>query len=82
MRAIWEWTMRARWRTWLAHGTVTFLLAVVGGGFVAFVAYAGREIGQIEADLKKGGPIDWLDHGLDAAVPFLVLVLTSAFFGW
>lgn len=82
LRVLWEWTLQERWRTWVSHGLICFFLAIFGGALFGFVAYAGREIGQVEQDLKSGGPIDWVDHILDAAVPFLVLVLTSAFLGW
>jgi hypothetical protein len=79
-RAVWAWTMGAEWRTWLAHGSVAFLFAFFGGqlgALLAFGGYAGREIGQIEKEVEAGIPVNAKDHIMDAAAPFLALVLAG-----
>jgi len=79
-RAVWEWSMRAEWRTWLCHFALAFVLAFFGGqlgALLAFGGYAGREIGQIEEELKAKKPVNVRDHIMDAAAPFLALVLAG-----
>ena len=77
---IYHWTLQERWRTWVAHSLLGLGLAPLFGAWTVMVFYGLREVEQVALD----GPddIDWTDHILDFAVPFLVLGLAAAFLGW
>ena len=82
---VYNWTLRAPWRTWAAHAALGLALAVPFGAWTVMIFYLLREVEQV---LLEAGGKGWeavraeaLDHSLDFAVPFLVLGLAASFLG-
>lgn len=76
---LWNWTMEARWRTWLAHALLAALFSLVIGGWATLVLYASREVEQAWMDHLAGKPTDVVDHLMDYLAPlFAVCALVLA----
>jgi hypothetical protein len=67
---LWNWSMEAKWRTWMFHGLLAFTLSGLLGAWAMMVAYLLGEIKDFVQ--KKAGrePIDPEDSFMDFAVPF------------
>lgn len=87
---VYNWTLKARWRTWLSHSLLALALAPVFGAWTVMVFFLLREIGQavesaaMQLAFTRQNPptIDWEDHFLDFMAPFAVLLLSTFWPGW
>lgn len=82
--AVFDWTLKADYRTWVAHALMAALIAVVFGGEAAIVFYLLREAEQIALEAHGAEPITskhWLDHAMDfvGAVVGVFLIVGA---GW
>jgi drug/metabolite transporter (DMT)-like permease len=78
---VWNWTMEAKWRTWLLHGVLAFAFSGVFGAWSMMIAYGWGEGKETLQELSLGIPIDPLDRFMDFAVPFVGAGFASLI-GW
>lgn len=84
MNAIANWFLAKDWRTWLSHVLMAVALAVLTtSAWAAMWVYLWREIEQVWVESREHG---WavveehaLDHFMDFAAPFAVLVALVSF---
>lgn len=72
----WWYDERYRWRSWVAHFSISLAVSLVGhwtwGGFY----YVQREGGQVINQFKMTRwTQDWLDHFMDIATPITASLL-------
>jgi hypothetical protein len=86
IQAVYNWSLRAPWRTWVAHTALGLLLAPVFGAWTVMIFYLLREIEQMGLEIWTHGMTVFhrnaSDHFIDLAAPFFALLLTVIFLGW
>ena len=79
LRAVWQWSQQARWRSWMFHALFAIPLCYAFGAGAVIGAFLFNEGKEAMEKAAKGQPIDWVDHGGDFVAPFLVSVVMSSF---
>jgi hypothetical protein len=69
LRIFSAWVDGADWRSWLVHGVLGWLIALVFGPVPAIVFFFLREAEQLAHELMAGTRPPWLDHALDIVAP-------------
>jgi len=73
--SLWNWSMGAKWRHWIAHFVIGFALSFLAGCWPAAFFYLAMGIQDTALDGTFGGGVDWVHKAGDVLSPALAALL-------